>query len=299
MLDLDALFEADATSAKSPRVKGKWFEIRLTPDPVTGELLNVGVGFIQARTKAFHFRMLDSGAVFGCLYGPAGREQFEFLLNTVREALAAHGPSDTISPHITFGPQRYAAGDSAESIVDQMYRTVVSLARRTLFAPNDPQDEKANGGARSTEKVRNVVRSAFKRRDEPGFLEYWRDAPISVTVDEVPHSLDCQIWMGEDLVRSRAFASIVSACYIDEHYRRSFLTGAYHSLTIARSFSAKAKGGFFILAPDGSSRLAGLRRTIANEIDNTTWILKKRFNIVAEVEAEMKAIKEKALAFTS
>ena len=299
MLDLDALFDADAKSAAKPRVQGKWFEIRLTPDPVTGELLNVGVGFIQARTKAFHFRILESGAVFGCLYGSAGREQFEFLLTSVRQALAAHGPSTNISPHITFGPPRFASGDSAEAIVDQMYQTVVTLARRPQLASDDAPEEKTKGAARSTEKVRGVVRSAFKRRDKPGFLEYWRDDPVPVIVDQITHPLDCQIWMGEDLVRARAFASIVSACYVDEHYRRSFLTGAYHSLTIARSYSPNAKGGFFILAPDSSSRLAALRRTIENEIDNTTWILAKRFKINAEVETEMKAIKEKALAFTS
>lgn len=296
MLTLDALFEEDAKAAAKPSVHGKWFEIRLTPDPVTGELLNVGVGFIQARTRSFHFKLLESAAVFGCLYGPRGREQFEFLLTTVRQRLTTQGATGSISPHISFGPQRYAAGDSAQAVVDQMYATVVTLARRP--APlDDGRAQAVAGSPRSTEKVRKRVRRAFQMRDQKGFLNYWRDTPVEVRVDDVTHPLDCQIWMGEDLVSSRTFASIVSSCYKDEHYRRSFLTGAYHSLTIARAYAPRARGGFFILAPDDAGSLSALRSTIDNEIDHTTWILGRKFNIRADVDTSIDALKDKALAF--
>lgn len=299
MLTLDTLFEEDARTAGSPKVQGKWFEIRITPDLVTGELLNIGVGFVQARTKAFHFRLLESAQAFGCMYGPQGREQFEFLLGVVRQTLHIHGAAATLPQNISFGPPRFAAGDSGPAIVETMFNTVVTLARRAI-ALTDVEDPSHKGaGLRSTESVRKRIRRAFKKRDEKGFLDYWRDAPVEVRVDDVLHPLDCQVWKGKDLVSSDCFASIVSSCYRDEHYRRSFLTGAYHSLTIARAYSSSAKGGFFILAPDAHGTYASLITKINNEIDHTTWILRKKFNIAPEVETSMETIKEKALAFTA
>lgn len=294
MLTLDQLFDEDA-AARKPTISGKWFEIRLAPDLVSGELLNIGVGFIQARTKAFFFRMIDSAAPFVCLYGPRAREQFGFLLSVTREALTTHGPSLHISPHINFGEPRFAQGDSPEQILDSLYRSVVTISRRTeeIAGFLTPAERKA---PRSTDTLRKRIRHAFKKHDPKGFSDYWRDSPVVVNVDNRHRPIDMQIWHAQaGLFNPSCFGIIVSACYKDVHYRKAFLNGAYHDLTIARSFMPKegGKGGVFILRPEDADNL----QDIDNEIDNTVWALQKKFGITPYVEDLIERLKEKALEF--
>lgn len=294
MLTIDQLFDAESTAVK-PSITGKWFEIRLTPDLITGEILNIGVGFIQARTKRFFFKLLDSAAPFTCLYGPRGREQFGFLLSVTREALTTHGPSNRISPHISFGDPRYAQGGSVASIIDSLYHTVVTLGRRSTKTAEllTPAERKA---PRSTETIRKRIRRAFRKNDPKGFAAYWRDDPVTVPVEGRPRPIDIQIWQAQaGLFNPRCFGSIVSACYNDPHYRRSYLNGAYHDLTIARTYmqQGQGKGGIFILQPEEGDNL----KQIEDEIDNTVWALQKKFQISPCVESTLDQLKEKALEF--
>lgn len=299
-MSLDALFNEDARTMKKPGVSGKWFEIRLTPDLVTGELLNIGVGFIQNRTKAFHFRLLETAAPFACLYGPRAREQFGFLLATLRESMTMHGASSMISPQISFGTPRPASGESVAAVLDSLYASVVTLGR-FMQRQEDLAETEPNKAKRSTETVRLRVRKAFSSIDKKGFSEYWHDDPVPLKVDDVVHPLDLQLWKGKDLVSPNYFASIISACYKDAHYRRSFLTGAYQALTIARSFGGdKARGSLFILRPEANDGVFGgeLQTTIDNEIDHTTWALLKKYQVRSVVETAMERLKEQVLAFT-
>ena len=294
MLSLDQLFDQDDTAAK-PAISGKWFEIRIAPDLVSGELLNIGVGFIQARTRAFHFRLIDSAAPFVCLYGPRAREQFGFLLSVTREALTRHGPSSNISPHISFGEPRFAQGESAGQIVESLYRSVVTLARRVEQTAEllTPAERKA---PRSTETLRKRIRRAFKTIDPKGYGDYWRDDPVVVNVDNRQRPIDMQIWQAQGaLFTPRCFGIIVSSCYKDPHYRKAYLNGAYHDLTIARSYmqSGQGRGGIFILRPEDADNLS----EIDNEIDNTVWALQKKFSISPYVEDLIDRLKEQALEF--
>lgn len=298
-MSLDALFNEDARTMKKPAVAGKWFEIRLTPDLVTGELLNIGVAFIQNRTKAFHFRLLETAAPFACLYGPRAREQFGFLLATLRESMTLHGASSLISPQISFGSPRHAEGASVEAVLDSLYANTVTLGR-FMQRQEELAEAEPSKAKRSTETVRLRVRKAFSSIDKKGFTDYWHDDPVPLKVDEVVHPLDLQLWKGKDLVSPNYFASIISACYKDAHYRRSFLTGAYQALTIARSYGGdKARGSLFILRPEADDGVFGgeLRTVIDNEIDNTTWVLLKKFKVQPVVETAMDRLKEQVLAF--
>lgn len=296
MLNLDDFSDPDADSG-DPAIEGDWFEIRVAPDMLTGEILNIGVGFIEAQAKTFHFKLLSSAAPFGCLYGARGKEQFDFLLETTRRTLTQRGPTAHISPHISLGNPRHAQGGSAQEIVDSLYANVVTLARRDGPADqttNADIDEKCT--ARSTESVRKSIRKAFRKADPSGFTNYWRDTPVSIPVDDRVRNVDMQIWQPSGgLFGARCFGSIVSACYRDIHYRRSFLNGAYHDLTVARAYMQEGhgKGALFILCPTSGDNLT----QIENEIDETTWVLDKKFGITPFVEHTIECLKDKSLAF--
>jgi hypothetical protein len=292
MLNLDTLFDTSKSSPEKPAVMGKWFEIQLIPDLVSGELLNIGVGFVRARTKAFSFRLLASPAALACLYGPEAREQFGFLLDVTRQALAAHGPSAQIGPQIRLGTFKHAQGESVDAIIDNLYQTMVTLSRR----PDEQLEYQAERHpARSTESLRLKIRNAFRKNDPKGFTNYWRDEPVRIPVDQRNHLIGMQIWQEQGLFNPRCFGAIVSACYRNPHYRSSNLNGAYHDLTLARAFMAdsKSKGGVFILRPEDDPEI----ERIDNEIDNVAWALREKFMITPYVEDRPETLKERALEF--
>lgn len=298
MLKTNELIADHESSPRKQNVTGKWFEIRLSPDLVSGEILNIGVGFIRARTHEFSFRLLESSAPFGCLYGPRGREQFGFLLGVAREAFASHGASAKISPHLSFGEARSVQGESVEQILGDLYQMTVTLARRAAQLDDllTPAERRA---PKSTETLRKRVRRAFKATYDKKLSTVWRDTPVAVTADDIRHSIDMQIWVEESLLNPRCFGSIVSVCYNNGHYRKGFLTGAYHSLTIARAeMDAKGKGGIFILRPEhGEYSDHTIHDEIDNEIDNATWVLQRKFNITPYVTEKLDELKAKALSF--
>jgi hypothetical protein len=299
MNTLDGLFNDDAQAVSKPKVQGKWFEVRLAPDLSTGEVLNIGVGFVQARTRRFYFRLLRDASPLQCLYGPAAREQFSFLLKVVHESLSTHGPVEGISPQITFGQPRYAAGDTPDQILDTLYRSMVTLARRR--SENDGTVEAVEFSRRSTERVRDRVRKAFRTIDPDGAQRVWRTHPVPMSLDDGLHTADLQIFKGEDLLAPTFFGSVISACYKHDPLRRGYMGSAFQSLATAREFGgADARGRLFVLSPSSEDEFQpALMRDIENEIDNAAWALGMKFNIVTEAHDSIERIKELALEFAS
>lgn len=216
-----------------------------------------------------------------------------FLLNVVCDSLDTYGPSAKISPHISFGTPRYAQGDSAEEILQSLYRSIVTLGRRSAEAA-EVLTEAERKTPRATEALRKKIRRAFRKNDPQGFTAYWHDDPVTVPVEGRRRPIDMQIWQAnEGLFNPRCFGCIVSVCYSNPHYRKSYLNGAYHDLTIARSCiqDEKGRGGIFILRPKSGNE------QIENEIDDTIWALEKKFQITPYVEDGVDRLKDKALSF--
>jgi hypothetical protein len=217
------------------------------------------------------------------------------MLAVTSAALKEHGPGAQISQHISFGDQRFAQGSSAEDIVSNMYSAVVTLGRLAEESANILSASESNA-PRSTETLRKYLRRAFKKNDPNGYQHYWRDSPVIVPDDEGRRAINLQIWNDSNgLFNPQSFASIISVCYNNKHYRSSFLNGAYHDLTIARTYMGnnKSKGAIFILRPTSSEFMT----EIENEIDNSTWILGKKFGIYPVVEDSKDSLTQKAISF--
>lgn len=295
MLTVDEFFSNEELKLPKPKCEGRWFEIRLTPDVVAGEMLNIGVGFIDAKRK-FHFKLLDSAAPFACLYGRSSREQFDFLLSTTRSALVRKGHHADISPHVTFGKPRYASGESVESILSRLYFNMVTLSRREIIT--DAKTPKSD--TIDTPELRRQMYSAIKKRQPNNFSKFWRQEPISVQVDKVSHNLDMQVWVEETLLSPRVFGSVVSVHYKTDFYRKGGLDAGFRHLSTARQFATQtAKGALFILRPpiDTTNYPESLQSEIDNEIDDATWVLKKRFDISPYVADSVDSLTRQAMAF--
>ncbi|PIB40357.1 hypothetical protein AOA59_28070 [Pseudomonas sp. 2822-15] len=111
-------------------VIGSWRTISMCLDQDAGEFLNVGVIF-QHGGKA-EVRMLDTFQRLACLYdGRFDQNDFAHYLQDIEATLIHMGSDlpDFISDDIRLGDPLYAAGSDAESVVDEFFNDVVTLAR--------------------------------------------------------------------------------------------------------------------------------------------------------------------------
>lgn len=277
----------DAEDTRGATTTGKWFPIRVTPDLVTGELLNIGVGFLDAKRK-LHLKLIDSARPFQCLYGPAGLENFTFLLTVVREHLQKTGRAESPSPHITFGPRKFASGDTPEAILDSLYETMVTLAARDAG-----EDADETGAKRiDTSAFRKLVFKAAKKSSEALYSRLFRHDPVVMTDAEGQrHELDLPLYAADsDLFRDGPrYGTFVSAFFRSPVYRGFHLDGGVRNLWNTRAIlPGNGRGGLFILRPpDGTKGYTNAAMDdIENDIDRATWPFIKMRNMRVEVSTD-------------
>lgn len=275
--DMDALFD-DATDTPPARVQGRWRTIRLAPDPATGEVLNIGVIFAPNRARVV-YKLLPHARAFKCLYGPQGLESFGFLLKVMQEQMAGVQKAEAmprVSPQVSFGPWKYAAGDSAAHVLESLYASAVTLSRHH---DAEPDTDSPGSNAVSTKEFRTGVRRFFSQSES----DIFRDAPVSLAgPDGQTHELDMPVWhQPGGLYPDTRIGTLVSCHYKSEIYRQAALGPACQSFSIAveKALHNEAGLGFFIALrpPEGTAGFnAGDITTIENEIDKLTWVFQKR-----------------------
>lgn len=111
------------------QVQGKWRVVRMCFDQDAGEWLNVGVMFTDANGLTT-CRLIDSFEKLQVLYDGAIDESWiGDLLSDLADAIHAGAPTD--GDTIKLGDPLYAAGDTAQQIVDDFFCDVVALGRST------------------------------------------------------------------------------------------------------------------------------------------------------------------------
>lgn len=133
-----------------PQSRGTWQNVRWRPHPSTGELLNVGVVFHE-ETGRVHVRVLESFERLKCMYGPGISSQARFLMQVIKEAVAAK--VEIPSPSAFLSEQKFASGESPDEVVRALFEATVPLG-----APkgNKKPDTDANV-IPDTASVRRVV----------------------------------------------------------------------------------------------------------------------------------------------
>lgn len=298
MLTIEDLIKTDKVTTPTRKlVKGKWCEIRVTPDLIAGELLNIGVCFIDSK-KLVHYKLMESANPFGCLYGKGSLEQFQHLLKATDFLLKENGVKANFGSHIKFGHFREYVGENVELILEELYTAVVTLGRSKNIESIDANN-RIHRSINTADLRKNLLRR-FKERHKDQYLQFWKDEPITVQQGGIYHAIDMPIWSADDLLRPRCFGTVISVDYSDPVYRKSFLNTAYKDLTIARDYLSKdAQGGIFILRPSLDSNSESLINEIDNEIDATTWALINKYKIKAEVTETTALIEQSALAFVN
>lgn len=271
-MNLDTLFD-DALAVTPPAVTGKWCTIRLHPDVGTGEILNIGVAFAPKRGTV-KVQLLPHAKAFHCMYGLSGQENFGFLLRVLQEQLvqikkAADMPR--VSPQVSFGPWKFAAGQSEQEILANLYRQSVPLGFYV-----ETEFERPVNTTVGNLKFRDSVKALVQGADE-----IFRDKPVKIHApDGKQHALDMPVWHEPGgLFPQRRFGTLVSCQYRLDVYRKAALGPACQHFNTAAELIKNSPGLGFFIALRPRDNTPGFSHSditaIENEIDDLTWPYQK------------------------
>ena len=282
-------------------VTGSWFPIRLAPDLATGELFNIGVGFLEDSGK-LHTKLIPNASAFRCLYGPAGVESFNFLLSVTREHFNKVTTPLPPSPHICIGAQVPARGETPAGILDDLYDTLV-----TLICTDDTAKLTEITHV-STLDVRKMVFRRMKQQMPSLFERIHCKSPVTLKDNQGRSvSLDIPLWDAHgDITRLNVpavFGTIVSAYYKDDVHRGYNVNSGSVTVTTAADILGKeSRGCFLIYRPDhGASGYSDADMLkVDNDIDKAVWMVRRHHpKTRVEVENDTAKLAQYALELAS
>lgn len=254
--DITATLLQFAAPAEPPQVRGEWYALGFTPDPATGERLNIGVVLHIGGRQ--YFRLLPDAAPFACLYGQR-KENIAFFLRCLTEHLKAGKLPQKFSPQLICDTPRAAAGDSVEETLDRLYATYITLGRHSKPAYKNL----------TTDALRSTVKRLVNRR-HPAFSHYWQKEPIVLPGKKYTAAVDIYI------PERQRFASIVSLDYRKDNSGR--LAAACTELETAAQLGGE--GTLFIYNPIRDSEQ---KDDTADVLIDRTYDLLRRHRLSCEV----------------
>lgn len=291
MLNWDSFEKSLAGPKTVKKVAGRWAPIRVRPYMHSDDLFTVGVVFKQNRKAGLTTVLIENFEPFGCLYGDAGIEQFQWLLAGVKDALTNSDATVNLGPHVSFGSWEHAEGISANSITENLFSSVVTLRVKQ----KSEQLVKADSSGLNTPQIRKRLERAFVKSNASAYTPAWHPNGLERLINGRTERLDLPLWAGQDLIQPDIFGTVISTCYFDETYRGFFLNGAFRDMSVMYDLlSATGKGGLFILRP--KTVPIDLRKKIDLEIDRVGALLHKHGANV-EVEDDVEALCRKVIYF--
>lgn len=252
-----------ATPVPAPKVAGQWFNIRYSPNPAGGELINIGVGWVDGVTRRIHSRLIDNLEGFRTLFGEAFEEDVRFSLDVVRSALA-QSMLESPMGGVAFGSFRYAAGDSPQDVLDRLFSATVSFAeaRQSASARRD--------AAQNNAAVRKSVFDAIRLKAGLGAERIIAEDPI-YWVTEGARRVPLDIPLRSD----KALGSVVSGGYRTRAPLENNLLRSSLDLETAASIFKRDRLGFFVMRATSHAD-GGADAAMDDVVDTTCWKLHKQ-----------------------
>lgn len=223
-------------------VSGHWRTIQMCMDVDAGEYLNVGVVFCyQGRVEV---RMLDAFDRLKCLYGErVNLRGLTHYLHDIEEFVYESRISlpDEISSNVRLGPKLFAAGESAEAVVNEFFDDVVTLGH--------PKGSAKNNAFRytSTPKLRDGLFQIMRQR---------MDISASAIIKDERYRLRLKngktIDVDAPLLSSSAVGSVVSVWYKSPVVAEKNILQASSDLMLVTS-NTDRQGALSILVPTEKS----------------------------------------------
>ena len=192
-----------------PAYEGRWSGVLFAPRLDSPQAFLIGI-IAESHGKLDAFRLLHRFEKFECVYGSGVSENIGYLLDRVRNALADAQRSGLPHPHLTadlsqhlsFTEGEFASGESAESVVNQIYFSAVVLepeekAKKTTFLSRD------------TSQIRQSVHEMLKVNLKLDFERYVHPKGVGVVVEGKRRVVEVDILTGKNGV----CAAITSGWY--------------------------------------------------------------------------------------
>jgi hypothetical protein len=250
---------------------GNWSTLELQPDLFVPQHFSVGV-IVQEAEQRLHYNLLSEFKKFECIYsGQLAKKVVAEMLSHAEEVLrqaaqerVALKDVDFGSPNLYLSVPVHTSGESADSIIERLYRDVVVLepglsARVRQFESLD------------TPSVRQLVNQALKSIAGSDFERIVLDAKGGVLVrdDDRTHYLDVNLKTAE------ACGSVISAVYKTVHIVEMNLLRANLDLTTFAKLKHIEDKGVFLLLPERSQLERGEWERIENVVGEHSWKLER------------------------
>jgi hypothetical protein len=252
-----------AAPVPAPRVSGQWFNIRYCPDLAGGELLNIGVGYVDAKRNEVHARLIENLEAFRAVFGESFEQEVRFVVDVVKSALARQQLAPPMKS-VVFSDRRFAAGESEQELIDRLYEATVSFHEARLATPIK------RDAAQNNATVRKAVFDAIRLKADLRADRIIASEPIFIARDgERTYPLDIPI-------RSdRLLGALVSGAYRSKQPLENNLLRATLDLETAAIIFKQDRLGFFVMrAVDAMD--AAFTRIVDDVIDTIAWKLVKQ-----------------------
>ncbi len=216
------IIDISAPKSANP-IRAHWHNLRWKPNESTGELLNIGVVVTDANGIP-HVKLIDSFDRVKCLYDAQVAADAKFLVRVVKDAILAG--TQLPSNNVYLSEPKFASGENASAILDQLFRVTVPLG-----APKSGErpDEADTLRPADTSSVRKEVLEAL--RNIAGLQAdriITTEKTMQVVEDGKAHHLDIP------LQTANALGTIVSARYAQPKDNELNILRADSDLQIAR-----------------------------------------------------------------
>lgn len=275
----------------SPRIRGQWAPLLLSPDIAAGEHLNAGVvffgedGHIVARTT-------DRLDRLRCLFDDRLNLEAVAALLDYATAIVLRGGSAALhgfSQQVSLGPLRPAQGESAEAIVDNLFTQIVTLAK--------PHPGPAEEAARFTSLSSPVVSATvinWLRRSNPLLAQrIVADSPFWVA-NERNERQSLNIPLRRP---GRGAGVIVSAWTRSQQTLELNLLRAGIDLATLHRHVREEQRALFVLRPERSDGLSEQdEHTIDRVLDTNLWQLRDD-GVVIELENSVERLGQRIVGW--
>jgi len=275
--------------ASSAPVVGRWHNLQLRPDLGSGEVLNIGVAFVDENDRV-HLQLAHELPRLACLYDDrVDIQSFEKLCILIQGAYNGRAIEElnlaALSEHTSLSQGRYASGASVREILDRFFEATVPLAR--AYAP---PGRASRARIIATSTARSLVVQSLVDRMGARIAPFISRAPWTVSGEgEIPRRVEIPIRAPGVLS-----ASVVSVWSKNTHQRKLQLASAGIDLEIIKKTAPDERLGLFVMRPNSEPGYS--RRdleAIDSEIDEARWRLKDMASIKIESEDTYEALSER------
>ena len=255
-----------AANESPPMVSGHWISIQYRPSLIAGEILNVGVAFIDDTSKSARLKLLEDLDRIGVIFGDRLESEIRFALRSV-EACLVSSRLEPPSENIHFSEPRFACGASVDEILNHLFASTVRLLSFAKETASVPRTHAGN------EKVRKQVFDSIRLQAGGNAEKILAESPIYVTKEfGREYSLDIPLRGDSHL------GSVVSAAYSSRSPLENSLLRASVDLETASRIFKQDRLGLFVLRPSPDDPIFGGKKLVEidNVIDLLAWKLHKQ-----------------------